>query len=77
MSRMSIQSISRARCWLRLVGSEAHAVDTVVRTAGAQIASKQYDAAYTTIHKYVSFAGEEPRLKQIVDAAYKFHLDKG
>jgi hypothetical protein len=59
------------------VGAEVHSVDTVVQTANAQMASKQYDAAYTTIHKYVSFSGEEPRLKQIVDATYKFHLDKG
>lgn len=59
------------------VGTEIHGLDSVVQTATAQLASKQYDAGYATIHKYVSFAGEEPRLKQIVDAAYKFHLDKG
>jgi hypothetical protein len=59
------------------VDAETHALDTVAQAATAQDTSKQYDAAYTTIAKYLSIAGEEPRLKQIVAADYKYHLDKG
>ncbi len=59
------------------VGAETHALDTVAQTATAQDTSKQYDAAYTTIAKYLSFAGEDPRLKQVVAADYKYHFDKG
>jgi hypothetical protein len=59
------------------VAAENKALDTTVQAANAQVAAKQYDAAYTAIAKYLSFAGEEPRLKQIVAADYKFHLDNG
>jgi hypothetical protein len=59
------------------VGTEIHTLDIVIQTADAQDTSKQYDNAYTTIAKYISFAGEEPRLKQIVAADYKYHFDKG
>jgi hypothetical protein len=59
------------------VGAENKALDTTIEGADAQIASKHYDAAYTTIAKYLSFAGEDPRLKQIVATDYKFHLDNG
>jgi hypothetical protein len=59
------------------VGTDIHALDAVAQTAAAQDASKQYDAAYTTIGKYLSFAGEEPRLKQVVATDYKYHFDKG
>jgi azurin len=59
------------------VAGESLALDQVVQTASSQIAAQQPDAAYATITKYLSFAGEEPRLKQIVAAAYKYHLDKG
>jgi hypothetical protein len=59
------------------VAGESLALDAVVETANSQIAAHQPDAAYASINKYLSFAGEEPRLKQIVAAAYKYHLDKG
>jgi hypothetical protein len=59
------------------VASETAALDEVVRAANAQITSKDFDSAYITIGKYVSFAGEEPRLQQVVAAVYKYHLDKG
>jgi hypothetical protein len=59
------------------VTGESLSLDAVVQTANSQIASRQFDAAYATIAKYLSFAGEEPRLKQIVAATFKYHLDKG
>ena len=59
------------------VAAESHAIDAVVQAVNAQIAAQQYDAAYAAIAKYLSFADEEPRLKQIVGADYKYHLDKG
>jgi hypothetical protein len=59
------------------VSGEIQAMDTSIQTANAQIASLQFDTAYATIGKYLSFAGEEPRLKQIVAGTYKYHLDQG
>lgn len=59
------------------VAAETGALDKVVDAANAQVASRQYDAAYAAINKYLSFADEDPPLKQIVAAAYKYHLDKG
>ena len=59
------------------INTEMHSLDTIVQTANAQIKANQFDDAYSTIGKYRSFADEEPRLKQIVDTTYKYHLDKG
>jgi hypothetical protein len=59
------------------VGAETKALDTTVQTANSQVTSRQFDTAYATITRYLSFSDEDPRLKQIVDAAYKYHLDKG
>jgi hypothetical protein len=59
------------------VAAEVHALDATVETANAQVTAKKFDDAYTTIAKYLCFAGEEPRLKEIVAADYKYHLDTG
>ena len=59
------------------VTAEITVLDSVIQTAYSQIKASNFDAAYTTIGKYLSFAGEEPRLKQIVATAYKYHFDKG
>ena len=59
------------------VGAETRALDATIQSANSQLATRQFDAAYVTIGKYLSFSDEDPRLKQIVDAVYKYHLDKG
>jgi hypothetical protein len=59
------------------VSGEVRSMDTAIQNATAQMNSHQYDPAYITIGKYLSFADEEPRLKQIVAADFKYHMDKG
>jgi hypothetical protein len=59
------------------VATETRSLDSLVATADKQIAASQYDDAYSTIGKYRSFADEEPRLKTVVDAVYKYHMEKG
>jgi hypothetical protein len=59
------------------VSAETKALDTTVQAANSQVTQRQFDTAYATINKYLSFEDEEPRLKQIVAAVYKYHLDKG
>jgi hypothetical protein len=59
------------------VGTETRALDMTIQSANSQLAAKEFDTAYSSINKYLSFADEEPRLKQIVEAVYKYHLDKG
>jgi tetratricopeptide (TPR) repeat protein len=59
------------------VAGETRALDATIQAANSQVTSHLYDTAYATIDKYLSFGDEEPRLKEIVGAAYKYHLDKG
>jgi hypothetical protein len=59
------------------VGTEIRALDMTIQSANSQVTSKEFDTAYSSINKYLSFADEEPRLKQVVAAVYKYHLDKG
>ena len=59
------------------MGTETHSLDSIVQIANSQITAKQYSNAYSTIGKYLSFADEEPRLKQIVATVYKYNFDKG
>jgi hypothetical protein len=58
------------------VNTETHALDTTVQLANTQITAGRFDAAFATTGRYVSFSAEEPRLKQIVAAVYKYHIDK-
>jgi len=58
------------------VANETRALDAAIKAANAQRTSQQYDAAYTSIAKYVSFSAEDPRLGEIVRDDYKFHMDK-
>ena len=51
-------------------------LDAAIKAANAQRTCRQYDAAYTSIAKYVSFSAEDPRLGEIVRDDYKFHMDK-
>jgi hypothetical protein len=59
------------------VGTETRALDMTIQSANSQVTAKEFDTAYSSINKYLSFADEEPRLKQIVTTVYKYHLDKG
>jgi len=58
------------------VANETGALDAAIKAANAQRTSQQYDAAYTSVAKYISFSAEEPRLGEIVRDDYKFHMDK-
>jgi len=59
------------------VGTETRALDMTIQGANSQLTSKEFDTAYSSINKYLSFSDEEPRLKQIVAVVYQYHLDKG
>ncbi len=59
------------------VSAETKVLDATVQAANSQVTQRQFDTAYATINKYLSFEDEEPRLKQIVAAVYKYHLEKG
>ena len=39
--------------------------------------SRHYDEAIKTVSEFRAFAPEEPRLSAIIDAAYKYHFDRG
>ena len=58
------------------VANETRALEAAIKAANAQRTSQQYDAAYASVVKYVSFSAEEPRLGEIVRDDYKFHMDK-
>ena len=58
------------------VENELKELDTAIQTANSERASQQFDDAYASISKYASFSPEEPRLREIILAAYKFHVDK-
>jgi tetratricopeptide (TPR) repeat protein len=59
------------------VAAENRSLDEAIQKAVTLSGTQQYDKAYETIWKYLSFADEEPRLGQIVANVYKFHFDKG
>ena len=59
------------------VAIQAEGFERAVKRAADLNGSQQMDEAYAVILPYRSFAGEEPRLKKIVDDAYTLHLGKG
>ena len=59
------------------IASEHRKVDSSLRAAESLQNSQHYDEALSGIAPYGSFAAEEPRISAILNAAYKYHFDKG
>jgi hypothetical protein len=59
------------------VAIDVNAYEVAIKNANAQITAHQFDNAYADVKQYVAFTPEEPRLKEIVTAVYKYHLGKG
>jgi hypothetical protein len=51
--------------------------ETDVKAAQAKVAAQQQDEAFAGIRKYASFAEEDPRVKQVIAAAYQNQMDHG
>jgi hypothetical protein len=49
--------------------------EAAMKSAGAAIDQKQYDDAFRFVLPYRAFAGEEPRVAQVIDATYKYHFE--
>lgn len=58
------------------ITAESRTLESALTTSEALRAKQQYDEALAAISAYASFADEEPRIRAIVDAAYKFHFDQ-
>jgi hypothetical protein len=59
------------------VANERKTIDVSLRTAESLQSAQRYDEAVSGIAGYRAFAEEEPRISAIVNAAYKYHLDRG
>lgn len=59
------------------IAAEVKRVETALASAEAKASSQQYDESLAVISEFKTFAGEEPRIASIIDAAYKYHLDRG
>jgi len=59
------------------IAAEGKRVDTAMRSGESMVSSQHYDAAVTAVGEFRAFADEEPRIAAIVDAAYKYHFDRG
>jgi hypothetical protein len=59
------------------IAAESTRVDASLRSAESLISSQRYDEAVTAVAEFRSFADEEPRIASILNAAYKYHFDRG
>jgi tetratricopeptide (TPR) repeat protein len=59
------------------IAAESKGVDTAVHSAESMIPSQHYDDAVAAVEEFRAFAEEEPRISAIIDAAYKYHFDRG
>src|ERR1035438_8347189 len=59
------------------IAAESKGVDTAVHSAESMIPSQHYDDAVAAVAEFRAFAEEEPRISAIIDAAYKYHFDRG
>jgi len=59
------------------VADESKKVDAALRNAESMIASQHYDDALAAVADFRSFTDEEPRIAAVVDAAYKYHFERG
>jgi hypothetical protein len=59
------------------VSKESGTLESKLQSAESLVAAKQFDPAFAAIAPYVSFAKELPRIDQIVQATYEFHIQQG
>jgi len=59
------------------VNSETRALESSLRSAESLMNGQRIDDAFAAITPYRAFADEEPRIAVVVNAAYKFHFDRG
>jgi hypothetical protein len=59
------------------IAAESKKVESALHSAESMISSQHYDEAVTAVAEFRSFADEEPRIAAILDAAYKYHFDRG
>jgi hypothetical protein len=59
------------------IAAETKRVDAALRSAESNIAAQRYDDAVTAVAEFRAFADEEPRVSATIDAAYKYHFDRG
>jgi hypothetical protein len=57
--------------------AESNRVDTALRTAESMVAAQHFDDAAAAVADFRAFAAEEPRIAAVIDAAYKYHSDRG
>jgi tetratricopeptide (TPR) repeat protein len=59
------------------IAAERRRIDTALRGAESLIAVQRYDDAVTAVAEFRAFSDAEPRLAAVVDAAYKYHFERG
>lgn len=59
------------------VYTQAQEFNAAVQYAESLLAEKKFDAAYTSVVRYKSFAGEVQRVAAVVDAAFEYHRNLG
>jgi hypothetical protein len=57
--------------------AEIKRVDAALSGAESMIAAHRYDDAVTALTAFRAFAQEEPRISAAIEAAYKYHFDRG
>lgn len=59
------------------IADESKRIDTTLRSAESMISAQHYDDALAAVADFRSFTDEEPRISAVVDAAYKYHFERG
>lgn len=59
------------------IADESKRIDTALRSAESMISAQRYDDALAAVADFRSFTEEEPRISAVVDAAYKYHFERG
>ena len=59
------------------IAAESKRVEAALQSSESMISSQHYDDAVTAVAEFRAFAEEEPRIAAIIDAAYKYHFDRG
>ena len=59
------------------IAAETKRVDAALRSAESNLSAQHYDDAVTAVAEFRAFADEEPRVSATIDAAYKYHFDRG
>lgn len=59
------------------IGEETKRVETAMKSAESLMAAQRFDDAAAALTDFRAFAGEDPRIAGVIDAAYKYHFDRG